>query len=55
MHQNVSIWCTGNDVMLPLIISYRYLYLLVGLDNDDVAHNLNPDMCCLTKFKWLKI
>ena len=31
------------------------LYLLVGLENGDVAHNMNPDICFLTKAKWLKI
>ena len=31
------------------------LYLLVGLDNGDVAHNINPDICFLTKAMWPKI
>ena len=31
------------------------LYLLVGLDNGDVAHNINPDICFLTKAKWSKM
>ena len=29
--------------------------LLVGLDNGDVAHDINPDICFLTKAKWTKI
>ena len=28
------------------------LYLLAGLDNEDVAQNINPDICFLTKAKW---
>ena len=32
-----------------------YRYLLVGLDNGDVAHKINPVICFLTKTKWPKI
>ena len=31
------------------------LELLVDLDNGDVAHNINPVICFLTKAKWPKI
>ena len=56
MHdQDVSISRTENDVMLPLTISQRHLYLLVGFDKGVVAHNINPDMCFLTKAKRPKI
>ena len=53
--QDVSIWRTENDVMLPLTISQRHLYLLVGLDKGEVAHNINPNICFLTKVKRPKI
>ena len=55
MHQDVSLWRTGSIVMLLTTISYRYLYLLVGLDNGNVAHNIDPVICFLTKAKWPKI
>ena len=32
----------------------KQLYLLVGLDNGDVAHSINPVICFLTKAKRLK-
>ena len=55
MHQDVSFWRTGSEVILPMTISNRYLYLLVGLDNGDVAHNINSVICFLIKAKWPKI
>ena len=55
MHQDVLFLRTGSDVILLMTISQRYLYLLVGLDNGDVAHNINPVTCFLTKAKRPKI
>ena len=41
--------------MLPPGNTIMTFNLLVGLDNGDVAHSINPDICFLTKAKWPKI
>ena len=47
--------CLSQPVNINLDLYLLDLYLLVGLDNGDVARNINLVICFLIKAKWPQI
>ena len=48
-------WYFHSPVNIVQIYKIYQIYLMVGLDNGDVAPYINPVICFLTKAKWPKI